>query len=87
MNRKIAFALLLASTGAYADDITMEPPFSPTLTREQVLQEFQQSRDEVAAFTGEDSGSMFLALHPAQAAATRTAGDDASLAAAPRADQ
>ncbi len=87
MNRKIAFALLLASAGAYADDITMEPPFTPTLTREQVLREFQQSRDEVAAFTGEDSGSMYLALHPAHPAATQTAGDNADMAAAPGADQ
>ena len=44
MNRKIALALLLVSAGAYADDITMEPPFVPTLTRAQVLHELQQAR-------------------------------------------
>ena len=44
MNRKIALALLLASAGAYADDITMEPPFTPTLTRAQVMLELQQFR-------------------------------------------
>lgn len=44
MNRTIAFALLLASAGAYADDITMEPPFTSTLSRAQVLQDLQQHR-------------------------------------------
>lgn len=47
MNRKIALALILASTGAvaYADDITMDPvPFTSTLTRAQVMQDLQQYR-------------------------------------------
>lgn len=47
MNRKIALALILASTGAvaYADDITLDPvPFTSTLTRAQVMQELQQYR-------------------------------------------
>lgn len=98
MNRKIALALILASTGAvaYADDITMDPvPFTSTLTRaqvmqdlrqhrqaginpwaddynqlaqfrstlsrEQVLAEFMLTRDSIAALSGEDSGSMYLA--------------------------
>ena len=98
MNRKIALALVLASTaaGAFADDISADPqPFASTATRAQVLQElneyrragmnpyadeynplmqfrgersrqevmqeFIQSRDSVAAFTGEDSGSFHLA--------------------------
>jgi hypothetical protein len=44
MNRKIALALLLVSAGAYADDITMDPPFTSTASRAQVLQELQQFR-------------------------------------------
>jgi hypothetical protein len=47
MNRKIALALILASTGAvaYADDITMDPvPFTSTPTRAQVMQELRQFR-------------------------------------------
>jgi hypothetical protein len=47
MNRKIALALILASTGAvaYADDITIDPvPFTSTLTRAQVMQDLRQYR-------------------------------------------
>lgn len=44
MNRNIALALLLASAGAHADDITMDPPFTSTLSRAQVLQDLQQHR-------------------------------------------
>ena len=47
MNRKIALALILATTGAvaYADDITIDPmPFTSTLTRAQVLQDLRQYR-------------------------------------------
>lgn len=44
MNRNIALALLLACAGAHADDITMDPPFTSSLTRAQVLQELQQYR-------------------------------------------
>lgn len=118
MNRKIALALLLASAGAYADDITMDPPFTSTasraqvlqelhqyrqsgvnpwaddynpvagfrsaLTREQVTQEYIQSRDVVGAFNGEDSGSAFLARRePAHPAGTQMAEDGTNLAGAP----
>lgn len=117
MNRNIALALLLACAGAHADDITMDPPFTSSLTRAQVLQELQQhrqsginpwaddynpvigfgsartreevtgdyirSRDMVGAFTGEDSGSAFLARHEsAQPPATEMAGDIDNLALA-----
>ena len=44
MNRKIALALLLASAGAHAEDITMDPPFTSTASRAQVLQELHQHR-------------------------------------------
>ena len=47
MNRNIALALILASTGAvaYADDITMDPvPFTSTLTRAQVKQDLREHR-------------------------------------------
>jgi hypothetical protein len=98
MNRKIALALVALATAAgnaLADDITIAPPFTPTLTRAQVqaeLQQFRQSgvnpwadeynqlaqfrgertradvraeyiadRAAVSAFTGEDSGAMYMA--------------------------
>jgi len=46
MNRKIALCLILASTGAVAlaDDITMDPPFTSTASRAQVMAELQQYR-------------------------------------------
>ena len=97
MNRRFAFALVLAAAGnAFADDITLETtPFTSVATRAQVqaeLQQFRQagvnpwaqaynplaqfrssivrsqatadylaSRDAVAAFGSEDSGSSYLA--------------------------
>jgi len=46
MNRKIALSLILASTGAVAlaDDITMDPPFTSSVSRAQVMHELQQYR-------------------------------------------
>ena len=46
MNRKIALSLILASTGAVAlaDDITMDPPFTSTANRAQVVHELHQYR-------------------------------------------
>jgi L-rhamnose isomerase len=49
--------------------------FSSKLTRAEVAADFIASRDEVAAFTGEDSGSAYLARpEGVQADTTRLAG-------------
>lgn len=49
--------------------------FSSRLTRAQVVAEFTTARDEVAALTGEDSGSAYLARNEgALVDATRVAG-------------
>ena len=49
--------------------------FRSQLTRAEVVSEFIADRAEVAAFTGEDSGSAYLARHEeAAAGATRLAG-------------
>jgi hypothetical protein len=47
MNRKIALAIVLASVAAgnaLADDITVAPPFTSTMSRAQVQSELQQFR-------------------------------------------
>jgi hypothetical protein len=47
MNRKTALALIIASAAAgtaFADDITMAPPFTSTLSTAQVQAELQQFR-------------------------------------------
>jgi hypothetical protein len=44
--------------------------FRSQRTRDQVAAEYLAARDRVAAFTGEDSGSAYLASHPAIAATT-----------------
>jgi hypothetical protein len=53
--------------------------FQPTLTRDQVRAEFLADRNEVAALTGEDSGSAYLT----QVAAAHARSDRMNLAAAP----
>lgn len=52
--------------------------FRPALTRAQVTAEFLASRDQVAAMTGEDSGSAYLTQ-----VATRRHNVDANLAGQP----
>lgn len=44
--------------------------FKSTTTREQVVAAYLADRAEVAATTGEDSGSVYLAQHPAPRATT-----------------
>ena len=71
MNRKTAIALVLASAAAagnavagtaLAGDITIETtPFVSSVSRADVQAEFLVSRNQVAAATGEDSGSAQLA--------------------------
>lgn len=65
MNRKIAIALALAATAAgsaFADDITVDNhPFVSSLSRAEVAREYLGARAQVAALTGEDSGSAGLA--------------------------
>lgn len=85
MNRKIAFALLLASAGACADDIALEPPASDargSRTREEVASEYMAARDEVRALTGEDSGSAFLSAREPARVETQMAGSASQPAAA-----
>ena len=71
MNRKslIALAIVAASGAAFADDITVDTtPFVSTATRAEVCAEYIAQRDRVAAFTGEDSGSAYLAQQRADRA-------------------
>ena len=114
MNRKSLLALALAATatGAFADDITIDPtPFVSTATRaqvqaelaafqesgrdpwarqydpladfrsqrsrEEVKAEYVQARDRVAAFTGEDSGSAYLAGQSEAVPSTQVVGQAA----------
>lgn len=82
MNRiaaaSIAIAIAAFAGIASADDITIEsqPVVQGTSakTRAQVTAEFLASRKEAAAFTGEDSGSAWIAAHGRQAAAPVLAG-------------
>jgi hypothetical protein len=50
-----------AGVNPWADEYDQLAGFRSDRTREQVTLEFQASRDSVAALTGEDSGSMYLA--------------------------
>jgi hypothetical protein len=53
--------------------------FQSTLSRSQVAADYIASRDQVAAFTREDSGSAYLArIHVAPVATTRVAGQPVS---------
>jgi hypothetical protein len=45
----------------HADDYNPLAQFRSTLTRAEVMAQFHASRNEVAAFSGEDSGSIYLA--------------------------
>ena len=45
----------------YADDYNPVMQFRGERSRQEVMREYIQSRDSVAAFTGEDSGSFHLA--------------------------
>jgi hypothetical protein len=112
MNRKTAFALVLAAASignAFADDITVDTStfvssrtrpevqselaqyrksgvnpwstaynplrsFQSTTTRTQVAGDYLVSRRQVAAMTGEDSGSGYLAFARALPAPTSLAG-------------
>ena len=46
---------------AHADDYNPLAQFRSTLTRAEVMAQFHASRNEMAAFSGEDSGSVHLA--------------------------
>jgi hypothetical protein len=65
MNRKLALALVIATTAAgnaFADDITLDPvTFQSTASRAEVRAAYIASRDAVAAMTREDSGSAAIA--------------------------
>jgi hypothetical protein len=50
-----------AGINPWADDYNQVAQFRSSLSREQVMAEFKLSRDSVAALTGEDSGSVYLA--------------------------
>ena len=70
MNRKIAIAIIAASAAAagsaFAEDYNAyNPVAASSKTRAQVVGEYLASRDRVAAFTGEDSGSAYLARNGA----------------------
>lgn len=58
-----------------ADDYNPLKDFASTRTRAEVVAEFLAERQVVAAMTGEDSGSAYLArMKPAQAQETQLAG-------------
>ena len=50
-----------ASVNPWADDYNQLAEFRGSVTRAQVKSAFLTSRDEVQAFSGEDSGSIYLA--------------------------
>jgi hypothetical protein len=50
-----------AGVNPWADEYNQLAPFRSAKTRTEVQAEFLASRDEVAAFTAEDSGSMYIA--------------------------
>ena len=64
MNRiatALAFAAAAVAGSAYADDITVDnSQFVSQKTRAEVRADYIASRNEVNAFTGEDSGSAYL---------------------------
>jgi hypothetical protein len=51
----------MAAVNPWADDYNPLAQFRSTLTRAEVMAEFHASRTAVAAFNGEDSGSIHLA--------------------------
>lgn len=51
-----------AGVNPWADDHDQLRAFESTLSRDEVVGEFLQARQEVAAMSGEDSGSAYLAL-------------------------
>ena len=51
----------MAGINAHADDYNPLAQFRSTLTRAEVMAEFHASRTQIAAFSGEDSGSIYLA--------------------------
>lgn len=53
--------------------------FTSTRTRAEVTAEYLQSRDEVQALNGEDSGSAYLTAHARRAAAPVLAGGSANV--------
>lgn len=61
----------IAGINPWADDYDPLARFQGSMRREQVMADFHASRSEVAAFSGEDSGSTWLArmdasdAHPA----------------------
>lgn len=68
----------IAGINPWADDHDPLAHFRSTMTRAQVMAEFHGSRNEVAAFTGEDSGSIHLAQAngaPAQRAIILASGE------------
>jgi hypothetical protein len=56
-----------AGVNPWADDYNQLSHYAGSLTRAQVKEGFIGSRAEVAAFSGEDSGSMYLARSKAPA--------------------
>ena len=51
----------MAGINPHADDYNQLAQFRSTLTRAEVMAQFHASRNEIAAFSGEDSGSIHLA--------------------------
>lgn len=51
----------VAGVNPWADDYNQLAHFRGTMTREQVTDDFLATRDSVAAFAAEDSGSSYLA--------------------------
>jgi len=51
----------MAGVDPWSDSYDSLAAFKSSLTRDEVMAEFHASRNEVAAFAGEDSGSTYLA--------------------------
>jgi hypothetical protein len=61
-----------AGVNTLADDYQPLQQFRSTKTRAEVTAEFLRSRDAVAAFTGEDSGSFYLSQQKGRAVPAAT---------------
>lgn len=71
----------------YADDYNPLLHFRSDRSRQDVMQEYIQSRDSVAAFTGEDSGSAYLARQRHQQQPVIARQPVTELATAPQIDE
>jgi hypothetical protein len=79
MNRYLLASVLVVGAAVghmaraenYGEGWDPQPPFQSTRTRAEVAAELQQAHGQMQAFTGEDSGSAYLAAHAPESTITR----------------